>query len=65
LKGDTLNRIAWGTALEDAGEIVARRSVMMMMMTMQLIFIFSEGTDILGLAECYSQFLYDVPRIVF
>jgi len=76
LKEDTLNRTAWRTALEHALEIVARPSVimkiivtttttMMMMMMMQSIFLVSEGTDILGLAECYSQFLYGVLYIVF
>jgi len=28
-------------------------------------FAFCEGTDILGLTECYSQFLSDVLHIVF
>jgi hypothetical protein len=45
--------------------IVTTTTTMMMMMMMQSIFLVSEGTDILGLAECYSQFLYGVLYIVF
>jgi hypothetical protein len=44
----------WRIALEEAVEIVPRQIVMMMMM--QWIFAFCEGTDDLGLAEFYSQF---------